>query len=174
MKKTLLLCLLLVLFITACGSAKSTKRTTERTPCKVLRVFDGDTLVCDLNGNGRINKPREYIRLLGIDAPETHHSKRGTDKDEPFSIDAMRFLAQKTLSKTVYLEWDQERRDPYDRSLAFVYLKPNATQSINAQLVERGLASTLFIPPNRRYRENFEALESQARQQQRGIWHPTP
>lgn len=173
MRALLSACLLTVL-LSACGSAQSGEPKTDRTACKVLQVFDGDTLACDLNHNGKINKPREYIRLLGIDAPETRYSRRGDGEDEPYAVEATDFLAKKTLGKTVYLEWDRERRDPYDRSLAFIHLRPDSTESVNAMLVKRGYASTLFIPPNGKYRDEFETLETQARQQRLGIWNPTP
>src|SRR6478609_2113898 len=36
---------------------------SERVSCRVLMVFDGDTVGCDINSNGKLNKPEEEIRL---------------------------------------------------------------------------------------------------------------
>ena len=47
-----------------------------------------------------------------------------------------------------------ERRDVYGRLLAYVYL---GDRFVNAELVRRGLARTLTIPPNDRFAGRFEA-----------------
>ena len=52
--------------------------------------------------------------------------------------------------RTVTLRFDAERRDVYGRLLAYVYLpRPGGRPLfVNAELVRRGLARTLTIPPN--------------------------
>ena len=154
------------------------------TACQVLLVFDGDTFACDLNGNHRIEKPREYIRLLGVDAPETHHSKRyqhdpeKAGKDEPYAQEARAFVEEQTLKQIVYLQFDRQLQDRYGRMLAFVYLSELDAQaqrqyaSLNEQLVSRGLAKTLFIPPNRLLKQRMEIAESEARSSHKGLWKP--
>ncbi len=154
--------------------------------CKVLRVFDGDTLACDLNNDGRDQKPEEHIRLLGIDTPETRHSAKARRRqgasyedavDEPYAKESGEYLRSRTQGKRVWLERDTVTHDKYGRSLAFVYAEQpignNQPQaSLNAQLLQHGLAATLFIGKNRRYERDFEQYEADARKQHLGIWKP--
>ncbi len=171
-----------IITFTACDSGYTQKppvsTESERIPCHVLKVFDGDTIACDLNGNAQIEKPREYIRFLGIDAPETRYSRRRRNnpdmegRDEPFSVEARTFVQNKLLKKKVYLMFDQEKQDPFGRTLAFIYEQPDAPQSINEQLLEQGLVTTLFIHPNKRFQKRFERIETQARMAQQGLWQP--
>ena len=201
MTTKLMMALALMLGVAAAGCAGSSEtanptdlrasevlNTPERTACRVLAVYDGDTLACDLNGNGRIDAPEERIRLLGIDTPETRFSKkfkrrqkkrkgrrkntRNTVFGEPFSETAWKALQQATDDRTVYLESDRRQYDPYGRRLAFVYTRPDATVSINESLLQQGFATTLFIPPNEHYRDRFEQREAEARQARRGLWQP--
>ncbi len=147
-----------------------------RTPCRVLTVFDGDTLGCDLNGDGRLQKPREQVRLLGVDSPEMHYSRKNPTygsaqpEDEPFAKEASRWLTQQAQGKTVYLAFDVLTHDKYERTLAYVFATAKAQQSLNQQLLGQGYATVLFLGKNRRYQPEFEAAEGQARISQRGLW----
>ena len=60
-----------------------------------------------------------------------------------------------------------ERRDVYGRLLAYVYL---GDRFVNAELVRRGLARTLTIPPNDRFAARFKRLEMAAARAGRGLW----
>lgn len=154
------------------------RESIEREPCRVLFVFDGDTLACDLNGNGRIEKPRESIRFLGIDAPETRYSKRRRNnpkmkgQDEPFAQEAKAFVQKRLLHKQIYLAYDGQKQDRFGRTLAFLYEEPDSERSINEELLEAGLVTTLFIKPNYRLKERFESVEAEARINQKGLWRP--
>ncbi len=61
--------------------------------------------------------------------------------------------------ETVRLVFDAERRDVYERLLAYVYV---GDTFVNAELVRRGYATTLTIPPNDRYADMFARLEREA------------
>ncbi|WP_303673915.1 thermonuclease family protein [Vampirovibrio chlorellavorus] len=156
--------------------AAATSSSGHRLPCRVLTVFDGDTLGCDLNGDGRLQKPREQVRLLGIDSPEMHYSRKNATygsehpEDEPFATEASHWLTKQASGKTVYLEFDARRQDKYERTLAYVFATAKAQQSLNQKLLEQGYATVLFLGKNRRYQAEFEATEAQARTAQRGLW----
>jgi endonuclease YncB( thermonuclease family) len=167
-------CLLLLLLFGCRAESGSPGTLDERTPCQVMRVFDGDTLACDLNGNGSVENPLEHVRLLGIDAPETRFSKKNQRDpvDDPYAAEAQAFLEKETLGKTVYLAWDQVKTDRYGRTLALVYRRPKDARSVNETLIGEGYAAALFIPPNGLHKERFEHLESRARQARKGIWRP--
>jgi micrococcal nuclease len=80
--------------------------------------------------------------------------------------------------RTVTLRFDVERRDVYGRLLAYVYL-PGAAPGghalfVNAELVRRGLARTLTIPPNDSFASLFARLAARAGAAGRGLWGHCP
>lgn len=135
----------------------------------VVRVIDGDTLKLENN---------KRVRLIGIDTPEYHQSRK-LDRDslrlhkDKETIQKMGYLAYQYTrnlleGKRVRLEFDFEKFDKYDRLLAYVYL-PDGT-FINGKLVEGGYAAVYTIPPNVRYAQNLLKLQQQARLAKRGFW----
>ena len=157
-------------------NALSERSNDSRTSCLVLIVYDGDTLGCDMDQDGRIQRPHEEVRLLGIDSPEMHYSRKnpthGSEHpvDEPFAKDASQWMERQTLRKTVYLEFDQRKYDRYGRALAFVYLGKQESISLNEQAVASGLATILFIGKNHLYEARFQQVEAEARTEKRGLW----
>jgi micrococcal nuclease len=158
------------------ATPETSRKTSGRTACRVLSVYDGDTFACDLNGNHKIDKPREMIRLLGIDTPEMHYSRKNQshdtehETDEPGAKMASQWLDKTLFRKTVYLEFDQRKRDRYDRTLAYAYLSAKDGVSINEQMLAQGYAKILFLGKNRRYEERFTDVEAQAREKKLGMW----
>ncbi len=88
----------------------------------VSRIVDGDTVI----GNN------ESIRLLGINTPE---------KKEKYYSEAKEFLEKRILNKTVQLKFGKERKDLYNRTLAYIFLD---NKNINLEIVENGLANYYF------------------------------
>jgi len=76
--------------------------------------------------------------------------------------------------RTVTLRFDRERRDVYDRLLAYVYVpveEPGARPLfVNAELVRRGLARILTIRPNDSFADLFARLAAKAGAAGRGLW----
>lgn len=124
----------------------------------VTRVVDGDTVEVRLDGE------TEDVRYIGVDTPET--VKPGAPVD-CFGPQASAFNHQLVEGRRVRLVLGVERRDVYDRLLAYVYL---GERFVNAELVRRGLARTLTIPPNDRYAGRFKRLEIAASRAGRGLW----
>lgn len=144
---------------------------SDKVSCRVLRVYDGDTFACDLNENGQVDPPHERIRLLGIDTPEMHYSKSNkTGNNEPFAAEASQYAEQRLREGVVYLSFDLEQTDRYGRTLAHVYLTPDATETLNEELLREGLARVLFIPPNVQYRPQYRDAEREAKNNGRGLW----
>jgi endonuclease YncB( thermonuclease family) len=83
----------------------------------VERVVDGDTLLLT---------NAEYVRLIGVDTPETKHPQKAV---EYFGKEAYLFTKKMAEGKEVRLEYDQTRRDRYNRILAYVYLHILSTLS---------------------------------------------
>jgi len=139
---------------------------------RVVHVVDGDTV--DVRLGARV----ERVRLIGVDAPEAHDSAK-LDRDARRShrskaaIEAMgrratEFTARRLDERTVGLEFDVERRDPYGRLLAYLWL-PDGTL-FNAEILRAGYAHVLTIPPNVRYASHFHRLQQEARAAGRGLW----
>ncbi len=128
---------------------------------KVTRVVDGDTFWVD-DGSERGKK----IRLIGVDAPETRKSAR---KDVGYyGTEAKEYLTRLLDDSEVRLELDVDETDRYGRTLAYVYLRDGTF--INAELVKRGYAMVMTVPPNVKFAEKFVRLQRQARKKERGLW----
>lgn len=126
----------------------------------VARVIDGDTVEL---ADGR------RLRYLGINTPELRRrvGAQWVYRPEPFGEEAAEANRRLVEGKAVRLEYDARPYDKYGRLLAHVYAGETC---VNAELVARGLARVLIIPPNVRHAEEFEALQRQARTQRAGLW----
>ena len=122
----------------------------------MTRVVDGDT----------IRLGEERVRLIGVDTPETH--KPGTPL-QCFGAKATAFTRRFVEGRRVTLELDVEHRDRYGRLLAYVR-RVGDRAFLNAELVARGYAQVLTVPPNVKYAERFLALQRRARAERRGLW----
>jgi endonuclease YncB( thermonuclease family) len=131
----------------------------------VARVIDGDSLIL---GNGA------RVRLLGVDAPETHFSPRGDGEDKPFALAAMRFTEVAVKGRKVRLQFDKERIDKYGRFLAYVWYVDHPSGEellLNEELIRAGLAKALLkYSYSERMKRRFRAVEQEARGASRGIW----
>jgi micrococcal nuclease len=130
----------------------------SRATAFVSRVVDGDTVEVQLGGE------TEDVRYIGVDTPET--VKPGAPV-ECFGPQASAFNHRLVERRRVRLVFGVERRDDYGRLLAYVYL---GERFVNAELVRRGLAETLTIPPNDRFAARLKALEIAAARAGRGLW----
>jgi micrococcal nuclease len=145
--------------------------SSDRKPCKVLKIIDGDTISCDLNGNGLLEPPNENIRFLQVDTPETKRSKRNpSGKAQPFGLEAKAYTQGLTQNKVVYLEFDKKIRDRYGRTLAWVYLQPTGGLSVNEGLLKSGLAKVMIYAPNYAHQDEMKHLEKKAQSEKRGLW----
>jgi micrococcal nuclease len=141
------------------GSALGPQRITAALPpprYRVEKVIDGDTIVVQQGGK---------VRLLGINAPEIAHRDSAA---EPLGDRAHRRLRRLLEGRHVYLEFDQRRRDRFERLLAHVTLEDGTV--INELLLREGLARALFLQPNMRHLQRYFQVEAEARAARRGIW----
>jgi micrococcal nuclease len=135
----------------------------------VTRAVDGDTLVLE-------NKER--VRLIGIDTPEMHESSKlhrdsqrsGQDIKTIIALGRRSYAFTRNLveGKRVRLEFDVEKRDRYERLLAYVFLLDGTF--VNAEIVKQGYASLMTYPPNVKYADLFKDLYREARENNRGLW----
>ncbi len=123
-----------------------------------VRIVDGDTI------HVRLADRVEKVRYIGVNTPEIHHPRRG---EEPGGRQAAAVNRELVDGKRVRLELDVRSRDRYGRLLAYVWID---RVMVNAELVRRGYAQVMTVPPNVRYQGLFRDLERQARQGRRGLW----
>jgi len=116
---------------------------------------DGDTL--ELDGG-------ERVRLIGVNTPESVDPRRPV---EYFGHQAAAFTRRLAEGKAVRLEYDEDTRDQFDRTLAYVYL-PDGT-FLNAEIIRQGYGFAYTRFPHR-YQQEFVQLEREAREQGRGLW----
>jgi len=119
------------------------------------RVVDGDTIV--VKGIGK-------VRLIGVDTPETKHPKKPV---EYFGKEASAFTRRMVEGKKVRLEYDWQRKDKYNRVLAYVYLEDGTF--LNAELIKQGYGHAYTKYPFK-YLERFRKYEKEARENKRGLW----
>jgi len=111
---------------------------TRSDAARVVRVVDGDTVVVRTGGHD------ERVRYIGVDTPES--VKPGTPV-QCFAKAASAENRRLVEGQEVRLVGDAEARDRYGRMLAYVYRKRDGL-FVNAELVRRGYAKPMTIPPN--------------------------
>jgi len=122
----------------------------------VKEVIDGDTIVLE---NG------DVIRYLGIDTPELHHPKVGEECGGKEASDANSELV---AGKKVKLEKDITDKDQYGRLLRFVFSDDGVF--VNYELIRRGYAQVLAIPPDKKFEKVFIDAQLTAKNENLGIW----
>jgi micrococcal nuclease len=154
----LLLCCALGLAL-GMGQAAAQTCTTDRVDeiAVVEKVHDGDTL--------RLQGGRS-VRLIGINSPELAYDNKPAEPFAEQARDALRALLKpKDKVKLVY---GREKHDRYRRLLAHVYLENG--ESVEAHLLEAGLAAQIVVPPNVAQLDCYHAAELRARQDAKGVW----
>lgn len=169
-----LLVIPLILFVVSCGKSTPTPVGKKGTPCKVVRVMDGDTFTCTLKNGEEIK-----VRLIGVDTPESRVNpklerdvqKSGLQREEVLRMGKTAAEFTKKLlpeGEIVYLEQDVQKTDRYGRVLAYVWLKDG--RMLNEVLIREGMAQVYTIPPNVKYQDVFLKAQRQAREEGKGFW----
>lgn len=127
---------------------------------EVTRVIDGDTFECVINGK------TQKVRLIGVDTPESVHPDKNKNTEE--GKEASDYTKEKLQGKKVGLEYDVQKNDKYGRILAYVW---NESKMYNLELLEKGYAKVMTIPPNIKYSELFLEKQKIAQKNKQGFWN---
>ena len=136
-------------------------------PCRepvygqVQRVTDGDTITV-LTGRGE-----ERVRLIGIDAPEVDHD--GSD-DECWAEEAADFVHDTLQGEGVWLTFDAECEDHFDRTLAYVHNGLGERGFFQRALLLEGWVEAFSVAPNTTHASQFELDEEYAQGAGNGLW----
>ena len=127
----------------------------------VVSVYDGDTATLDLDDFGQ-----QTVRFLNINAPELNGNECWSEE----ARDRTRQLLPE--GTVVWLTWDGELEDPYDRLLCHVFKGNHPTEDdwINLQLVEEGHAEAYIFEANDTFEDEFLEAEWDAYSDDLGMW----
>lgn len=126
-------------------------------------VVDGDTIDVLIGGT------EERVRLTGIDTPERERRDSGAPA-ECFANEATAFTESLLpVGTPVRLERDVVGRDDYGRLLAYVYRADDGL-FVNREIVRRGYAQPLTIPPNVTFSDTMVEAAREAELDDIGLW----
>lgn len=134
----------------------------------VARVVDGDTVILDGD---------ERVRLRGIDSPEASDSGKLLEDAKNAEMDKEKVKALGTRAKDyakgllegkkVKLEYEEQRKDQYGRTLAYLRLEDN--RDANAEIVKAGYATVYVAAPFNR-QTDYLKFAKEARDAKDGLW----
>jgi micrococcal nuclease len=137
---------------------------SRMTRAVVVRHVDGDTVYVSIPRPPGSVRQYESVRFIGVDAPETVHPQKLVER---LGKESSEFTRRYLLNRPVFLAYDWQLRDRYDRLLAYIYLSDGSC--FNALLVREGYAHAYTRYPFE-FLEQFRALELEARQKDKGLW----
>lgn len=128
-------------------------------PYKVTRVVDGDTIVVKINGE------EIKVRLIGVNTPESVSNDESKNCEEGVIVSD--YMKTMLTNEDVYLEYDEEQYDKYERTLAYVYWNG---MMVNRILIMNGYATTMTVKPNTKYADMFKEEQKKAKENGIGFW----
>ncbi|MCR5195741.1 MAG: thermonuclease family protein [Pseudobutyrivibrio sp.] len=158
---------------TSAPSEESHNEESKLDAVTFIRCVDGDTIIVD-DGSG--NKKR--VRMIGIDTPESvaHEEERNNEYGVMSSEYTKELLSN---VNTLYLEYDIDDDDRYDRRLAYVWLEDvkdtfdedNIRKSmVNALIIQNGYGIAKKYEPTVAHDDFFHELMEEARSNSTGLW----
>lgn len=125
-------------------------------------TVDGDTFYAVPDGGGE----RVKVRVIGVDTPEVAHD----DPAECYGDAAWDWARGELEGRLVWLTYDAECFDIYDRTLAYVFRDTTEAGFFDRALARNGYATELTIAPNDTYAQDIRADVRAAREEHLGMW----
>ena len=126
---------------------------------KVVKIVDGDTV--DIDYKGEITR----VRLKGVDTPETVHPNKPVELG---GREASIFMHNLLIGESVYLRFDEDREDNFERMLAYLYRAPDGL-FVNLEIVRQGYGRVEVRFPLK-HKELFLHYEQIAKETRKGVW----
>ena len=140
---------------------------------KFIRTVDGDTIIVE-DSNGE----HKRVRMIGIDTPESVAQEE--ERNNEYGIMASDYTKELLSDAgTLYLEYDVDADDQYDRILAYVWLEDvddtfnveNIKNSmVNAIIVENGYGIAKKYEPTVAHDDILAELMAEADKNSIGLW----
>ena len=140
---------------------------------KFIRTVDGDTIIVE-DSNGE----HKRVRMIGIDTPESVAQEE--ERNNEYGVMASDYTKELLSNAgTLYLEYDVDADDPYDRILAYVWLEDvddtfnveNIKNSmVNAIIVENGYGIAKKYEPTVAHDDILAELMAEAEENNIGLW----
>ena len=126
----------------------------------IKSIIDGDTILLE---DGR------FVRLVGINTPELNKKSPPAEPYAQEAKDALSTLLQDV--KQIGLIHGKDKHDHYQRLLAHAFLLDGT--NIQTELLKKGMAQHILIPPNNAMYECYRQAERQSQSKKAGLWsHP--
>ncbi|MCQ2748945.1 MAG: thermonuclease family protein [Clostridia bacterium] len=103
--------------------------------------------------------------MIGINTPESVAEDESRNCEE--GVIASDYTKDLLTGKEVFLEYDEEEKDQYDRTLAYVYLEDG--EMVECLLLEQGYATTMYREPNTKHADLFSDLMKKAKKNKEGF-----
>ena len=140
---------------------------------KFIRTVDGNTIIVeDALGN------QQRVRMIGIDTPESVAKEE--ERNNEYGVMASDYTKQLfSDTDTVYLEYDIDDDDQYDRTLAYIWLQDvedtfdetNIEKyMVNAIIVKEGYGVAKRYEPTVAHDDTLQKLMNEARDDNTGLW----
>ncbi len=131
----------------------------EKQKVKVVRVIDGDTI--EIEGNKK-------VRYIGINTSELKDPRKLVECFAQAAADENKRLVE---DKEVYIQKDVSEIDKYKRLLRYVWV---GDTFVNDYLVRQGFAQVSTFPPDVKYVSQFLEAQTEAKENNRGLWSSCP
>lgn len=98
--------------------------------------------------------------MYHMSAPETHSPSKGVECGGEDATRYLQFIFQQVPNQTVYLEYDQTKRDKYDRRLVYVWFAIGSdVYMVNEAMIRSGWAESTLYKPDNKYGKQLDAAE---------------
>ncbi len=139
---------------------------TDYVNAEIVYVIDGDTVIVRMDGQ------EEKIRMIGIDAPESVSAEE--EENSVYGEIASEYTKENLkVGMQVCLSFDKEKKDPYERILAYIWLDNNM-EDVNSlyqyKMVSEGYALAVYYEPNTTYRYLLDDAMQDAIANENGLW----
>lgn len=141
------------------AEAARSERDRQKSPPKQ------DTVVDVLKGDEIVLRSGWVVRMLSVDVPTADYGKRQGDY---YGKEAVEYIKQRLVGKSVSLEFDIQTMDAYSRALAYVW---DSQGSVNEALLQQGMAVAVCFPPNFRNCGNYARIAREAIRTRVGLWN---
>ena len=140
---------------------------------KFIRVVDGDTIIVEYDTG-----EKQRVRMIGIDTPESVAQDK--ERNNEYGVMASDYTKELlSNAETLYLEYDVDTDDNYNRILAYVWLedvddtydKTNIEKyMVNAIIVKNGYGIAKRYEPTVAHDDDLQSLMEKAIVNKTGLW----